>query len=107
MIAPDLRGYGDSDVSKEDVYDLAAWSRDLYLLVHDVLGHSGAAVSAATRRRYRLRSSPPLPGFVEKLVFFDSVPPFLFKEYAAAGIDVASIRGSATGRRPTTATGRA
>ncbi len=98
VIAPDLRGYGDSDVSAEDVYDLAAWSRDLYLLVHDVLGHErcgvvagdlGGAIACDLLHRY--------PGFVEKLVFFDSAPPFLFKEYAAAGIDVASIRAIGDG----------
>src|SRR3954463_3154628 len=44
VIALDLRGYGDSDVSAADVYDLAAWSRDIYLLVHDVLGHQRCGV---------------------------------------------------------------
>ncbi len=29
VIAPDLRGYGDSDLSAADVYDPAAWSRDV------------------------------------------------------------------------------
>ena len=88
----------DSDLSKEDIYDLAAWSRDLYLLVHDVLGHErcgvvggdlGGAIACDLLHRY--------PGFVEKLVFFNSVPPFLFKEFTAAGIDVASIRGIGDG----------
>jgi pimeloyl-ACP methyl ester carboxylesterase len=98
VIAPDLRGYGDSDLSKDDVYDLAAWSRDVYLLVHDVLGHErcgviggdlGGAIACDLLHRY--------PGFVEKLVFFDSVPPFLFKEFEAAGIDVGSIRAIGDG----------
>ena len=39
MIVPDLRGYGDSDISEKDEYDLALYSRDLYALVHDRLGH--------------------------------------------------------------------
>jgi pimeloyl-ACP methyl ester carboxylesterase len=98
VIAPDLRGYGDSDLSAEDVYDLAAWSRDAYLLVHDVLGHErcgvvagdlGGAIACDLLHRY--------PGFVEKLVFFDSEPPFVFDDFAAAGIDVASIRGLGDG----------
>jgi pimeloyl-ACP methyl ester carboxylesterase len=80
------------------VYDLAAWSRDIYLLVHDVLGHQrcgvvggdlGGAISCDLLHRY--------PGFVEKLVFFDSVPPFLFKEFEAAGIDIGSIRAIGDG----------
>jgi pimeloyl-ACP methyl ester carboxylesterase len=39
VIVPDLRGYGDSDLSAEDAYDIVLYSRDLYALVHDVLGH--------------------------------------------------------------------
>jgi pimeloyl-ACP methyl ester carboxylesterase len=98
VIAPDLRGYGDSDVSAADVYDLAAWSRDLYLLVNGVLGHErcgvvggdlGGAIACDLLHRY--------PGFVDKLVFFDSVPPFLFHDFAEAGIDIASIRGLGDG----------
>ncbi|MGA5464163.1 alpha/beta fold hydrolase [Mycobacterium sp. NPDC050041] len=92
VIAPDLRGFGDSDLSADDVYDLAAWSRDLYLLVHDVLGHErcgvvcgdlGGAIAVDMVHRY--------PGFVDKLVYFNTVPPFVFDDFVAAGIDVASI----------------
>ena len=92
VIAPDLRGYGDSDLSADDVYDLAAYSRDLYLLVHDGLGHRtcgvvggdvGGATAVDLLHRY--------PGFVDKLVYFDTAPPFLLEDYAAAGIDVAAI----------------
>src|SRR6478609_11678758 len=39
VIVPDLRGYGDSDLSANDEYDLALYSRDVHALVHDVLGH--------------------------------------------------------------------
>ncbi len=93
VIAPDLRGYGDSDLSADDVYDLAAWSRDFYFLVHDVLGHErcgvvggdlGGAVGCDLLGRY--------PGFVQKFVFFDSVPPIVYDDFVAAGIDVSSIR---------------
>jgi pimeloyl-ACP methyl ester carboxylesterase len=98
VIAPDLRGFGDSDLSTADVYDLAAWSRDTYLLVHDVLGHQrcavvagdlGGAVAVDLLHRY--------PGFVEKLVYFNTVPPFVFADFKAAGIDVASIRAIGDG----------
>ena len=77
VIAPDLRGHGDSELSQADVYDIAAYSRDVYLLVHDVLGHErcgvvggdvGGVVAVDLLHRY--------PGFVEKLVFFDTVPPW-------------------------------
>lgn len=92
VIAPDLRGHGDSDLSQDDVYDIAAYSRDVYLLVHDILGHErcgvvggdvGGAVAVDLLHRY--------PGFVDKLVFFDTVPPLVFDDYVAAGIDPAAI----------------
>ncbi|WP_436775916.1 alpha/beta fold hydrolase [Yinghuangia sp. YIM S09857] len=92
VIVPDLRGFGDSDLSASDVYDLAAYSRDLYLLVHDVIGHEscgvvagdvGGATAVDLVHRY--------PGFVDKLVYFDTVPPMIVEEYAAAGIDVSAI----------------
>jgi pimeloyl-ACP methyl ester carboxylesterase len=80
------------------VYDLAAWSRDVYLLVHDVLGHErcgvvsgdlGGAIAVDLLHRF--------PGFVEKLVYFNTVPPFVFDDFVAAGIDVASIRALGDG----------
>ena len=40
VIAPDLRGFGESDLAPDGYYDLAAHSRDLYALAHDVLGHA-------------------------------------------------------------------
>lgn len=97
VIVPDLRGYGDSDLSAADVYDLAAYSRDLQLLVqglgHEhcgvVAGDVGAAVAVDLVHRF--------PGFVDKLVYFDTSPPMLIDEYIAAGIDPAAIRSIADG----------
>ncbi|MGW0662843.1 alpha/beta fold hydrolase [Streptodolium elevatio] len=98
VIVPDLRGFGDSDLSADDVYDLAAYSRDLHLLVHGVLGHErcgvvagdvGGATAVDLVHRY--------PGFVDKLVYFNTAPPAIFEEYAAAGIDVSAIRTFADG----------
>ena len=45
MIAPDLRGFGDSGLAPDGFYDLAAHASDLHALVSDVLGHErcGAA----------------------------------------------------------------
>ncbi|MFN3220063.1 MAG: alpha/beta fold hydrolase [Acidimicrobiales bacterium] len=97
VIVPDLRGYGDSDLAPDDHYDLARYSRDLHALVHDVLGHDhcgvvggdvGGAVSIDMVHRFE--------GFVDKLCFFNSVPPILLDEYAAAGIDLGSIRSITT-----------
>lgn len=98
VIVPDLRGFGDSDLSAADVYDLAAYSRDVYLLVHDVLGHAtcgvvGGDVGGATAVDLVHRH----PGFVDKLVFFDTVPPMCIDAYVAAGIDVGSMRSIGAG----------
>jgi pimeloyl-ACP methyl ester carboxylesterase len=46
VIVHDLRGYGDSDLSEKDEYDLVLYSRDLYALVHDVLGHERCGLLA-------------------------------------------------------------
>ena len=54
-----------------------------------VAGDLGGAVAVDLLHRY--------PGFVEKLVYFNSVPPFVFDDFDAAGIDVASIRAIGDG----------
>ena len=62
MIAPDLRGHGDSDLAPDGFYDIAAFAIDLYALVHDVLGHEHLLRRRRRRRRpvvYDL--SPALP----------------------------------------------
>jgi pimeloyl-ACP methyl ester carboxylesterase len=88
VVAPDLRGYGDSDLSPDDDYGLAVYSRDVYGLVHDVLGHPRCSViggdvggAAAIDLLHRF------PGFVDRLCFFNTVPPVALDAYAAAGLD--------------------
>ena len=39
VIVPDLRGFGDSEVGPDGFHDVPSHVRDLYALVHDVLGH--------------------------------------------------------------------
>src|SRR5688572_19897183 len=39
VIAPDLRGFGDSGLASDGFYDPATHARDMHALVHDVLGH--------------------------------------------------------------------
>ncbi len=98
VVVPDLRGYGDSDLAKDDVYDLASYSRDLHALMVDVLGHEsfgvvagdvGGAVSVDMVHRF--------PGVVDKLVFFNTVPPMLIDEFVAAGIDLGAMRSIGDG----------
>ena len=98
VIVPDLRGHGDSDLSESDTYDLVTYSRDLYALVHDVLGHKhvgviggdvGGVVAVDMVHRFE--------GFVDALCFFDTVPPMVIDAYVAAGIDIGSIKAIADG----------
>jgi pimeloyl-ACP methyl ester carboxylesterase len=98
VIAPDLRGYGDSDPSPDGDYGLAVYSRDAHALVHDVLGHErcgviggdvGGAVAIDLLHRF--------PGFVDRLCFFNTVPPVAADAYAAAGLDYASLSTLAPG----------
>ena len=44
VIAPDLRGFGDSSLAADGYYDVSAYSLDLHALVHDVLGHDRVVV---------------------------------------------------------------
>ena len=94
VIAPDLRGFGDSDLAPDDFYDVAAFSRDCHALVHDELGHDrcfAAGGDAGGPIVYDL--SLRYPGFVPKLCFFNTLTPVLRGgEYEAAGIPPESRR---------------
>lgn len=101
VIVPDLRGYGDSDLSASDEYDLVLYSRDLYALVHDVLGHErcgliggdvGGVVLCDLAGRF--------PGFVDRAIFFNSIPPTLFDReewYAERGLSMNALEHGPTG----------
>jgi pimeloyl-ACP methyl ester carboxylesterase len=98
VIAPDFRGYGDSDLSSDDVYDLVVYSRDVHALVHDVLGHEhcmvaggdvGGVVGVDLVHRFG--------DFVERFCCFNTVPPAATEQYAAAGLDFASFSAARGG----------
>ena len=83
VVVPDLRGYGDSDLSEKDEYDLVLYSKDCFALMHDVLGHEkfglvggdvGGTVIVDMANRY--------PEHVTKMVFFNTVAPFVADEVA-------------------------
>lgn len=87
VIAPDLRGFGESGLGPDGFYDLAAHARDMYALVHDVLGHercaaAGGDLGGGVIQDLGLR----FEGFVERQVLFNSILPLLPAEYEAAGI---------------------
>jgi pimeloyl-ACP methyl ester carboxylesterase len=90
VIAPDLRGFGDSSLAPDGFYDLAAHARDMHALVRDVLGHerccaAGGDLGGGVIQDLALR----FEGFVERQVLFNSVLPLLGEAYAAAGIATA------------------
>jgi pimeloyl-ACP methyl ester carboxylesterase len=87
VIAPDLRGFGDSDLAPDGFYDVSAYSLDLYALVHDVLGHENCAVGGGDLGGVVLYDlALRYPGFVSRLCFFNTLVPLRDELYEAAGI---------------------
>jgi pimeloyl-ACP methyl ester carboxylesterase len=87
VIAPDLRGFGDSALAPDGFYDLAAHARDMHALLHDALGHercaaAGGDLGGGVVQDLALR----FDGFVERQVLFNCILPLLGEAYEAAGI---------------------
>jgi pimeloyl-ACP methyl ester carboxylesterase len=77
VIVPDLRGFGDSEVGPDGFHDVPSHARDLYALVHDVLGHErvvavGGDLGGPVIQDLSLR----YPGFVDRMVLFNSPLPY-------------------------------
>lgn len=76
VIAPDLRGFGESGVGPDGFVDTPTQSRDLYALVHDHLGHESVVVAGGDFGGPIIQDlSLRYPGFVEKMVLFNSPLP--------------------------------
>ena len=76
VIVPDLRGFGDSGLGPDGFHDVASHSRDLYALVHDVLGHDrvvllGGDLGGPVIQDLALRH----PEWVDRMVLFNSPQP--------------------------------
>jgi pimeloyl-ACP methyl ester carboxylesterase len=78
VVAPDLRGFGDSGLAPDDRYDAAAHSHDMAALMREELGHDvlvacagdlGGVVAQDLSLRYE--------GLVSRLVLFNTIPPVL------------------------------
>jgi pimeloyl-ACP methyl ester carboxylesterase len=78
VIAPDLRGFGDSDCGADGLHDVVAHSLDLAALLRDHLGldrvvAAGGDLGAAVVQDLSLR----VPGLVDRLVVFNGPLPSL------------------------------
>ena len=78
VIAPDLRGFGESDVGPDGFHDISSHARDLYSLAHGDLGHEsivavGGDLGGPVIQDLSLR----YPGFVERMVLFNSPIPYV------------------------------
>lgn len=91
VIAPDLRGFGDSDVAPDGYHDVPSHSRDLYALVHDVLGIKQVVACAGDLGGPVIQDlSLRFPGFVQRMVLFNS--PLPFDKEAMAGFRTRGAR---------------
>ena len=90
VIVPDLRGFGDSGLATDDRYDVVAHSEDVEALVRAQLGHERCVVCAGDLGGLVAQDlSLRFADLVDRLVLFNTIPPFLSDEYAEAGIEAA------------------
>jgi pimeloyl-ACP methyl ester carboxylesterase len=94
VIVPDLRGFGESQTGPDGYHDVPSHSRDLYALVHDHLGHERIVVCGGDLGGPVIQDiSLRFPGFVERMVLFNSPVPF--DREAMAGMDTRAAREAA------------
>jgi pimeloyl-ACP methyl ester carboxylesterase len=87
VIAPDLRGFGDSGLAPDGFYDPAAAATDLYRLVHDVLGHERCAAAGGDFGGVVIQDlGLRFDGFLERQCLFNTVLPLLPDDYERAGL---------------------
>jgi pimeloyl-ACP methyl ester carboxylesterase len=77
VIAPDLRGFGDSPLAPDDRYDVAAHSADVAALIAE-LGHTRVVVCAGDLGGVVAQDlSLRYEGIVARLCLFNTIPPLL------------------------------
>jgi pimeloyl-ACP methyl ester carboxylesterase len=78
VLAPDLRGFGDSALAPGGEYDAVTHARDVEALAREVLGHDGCAVCAGDLGGVVAQDlSLRFEGFIERLVLFNTIAPML------------------------------
>jgi pimeloyl-ACP methyl ester carboxylesterase len=77
VIAPDLRGFGDSGLAPDERYDAAAHSRDMEALLRE-LGHERCVACAGDLGGVVAQDmSLRFEGLVDRLVLFNTIPPIV------------------------------
>lgn len=77
VIAPDLRGFADSDVGPDGIHDVPTHSRDVHALVHDVIGRERAVLVGGDLGGPVIQDAAlRFPELVERLVLFNSPLPY-------------------------------
>ncbi|MGH2610730.1 MAG: alpha/beta fold hydrolase [Tepidiformaceae bacterium] len=77
VIAPDLRGFGDSDIGPDRFHDVPSHARDLHALVRELGHESVVAVGGDLGGPVIQDLSLRFPGFVSRLVLFNSPLPYV------------------------------
>jgi pimeloyl-ACP methyl ester carboxylesterase len=78
VIAPDLRGFGDSGLAPDDRYDAAAHAHDMAALMREELGHESAVACAGDLGGVVAQDlSLRYQGLVTRLALFNTIPPVL------------------------------
>jgi len=94
VVAPDLRGYGDSDFAPDDFYDFNAFNTDLTGLL-DALGWDRAVVAGHDLgAMIAIDMASRHPGRVERLVILDDSMPDLGEAFTAAGIPSSTFKAA-------------
>lgn len=89
VVAPDLRGHGDSAWSPEGRYDFTAYVYDLAQLMFELGGETATIVAHSLGAHIALRYAGIYPQAVRKLVAIEAVgaPPKIEAERNAPGLD--------------------
>ena len=77
VVVPDLRGFGESGLAPDGLYDIVSHARDIHALVHDGLGGRevilvGGDLGGPVVQEAALR----WPGWVSRMVVFNSPLPY-------------------------------
>ncbi len=77
VVAPDLRGFGESAVGVDGIHDVPTHARDVHALVHDVVGRSSAVLVGGDLGGPVIQDlALRFAGFATRMVLFNSPLPF-------------------------------